>query len=95
LVFLDSNLFIIDRFFRRDTLYPATHAFLAHLPEISGAVPLFTLLELCGAASFRLSVEEMERWLHGFVMVYRVRVLNLLVLARAPPLHGSVHLRMT
>ena len=76
LVFLDSNLFIIDRFFRRDALYPATRAFLARLPEISGAVPLITLLELCGAASFRLSVEEMERWLHGFVMVYPVRVLN-------------------
>jgi len=76
LVLLDSNLFIIDRFFRRDALYPATHAFLALLPEISGAIPLITLLELCGAASFRLSAEEMERWLHSFVMVYPVRVLN-------------------
>ena len=76
MVFLNSNLFIIDRFFRRDTPYPTTRAFLARLPEISGAVPLITLLELCGAASFRLSVDEMERWLHGFVMVYPVRVLN-------------------
>lgn len=76
LIFLDSNLFIIDRFFRRDALYPATHAFLASLPALSGAVPLFTLFELCGAASFRLSIEETERWLHRFVMVYPVRVLN-------------------
>jgi len=76
LVFLESNLFIIDRFFHRDTLYPATHAFLARLPEISGAVSLITLLELCGAASFRLSVEEMERWLHSFIMVYPIHVLN-------------------
>jgi predicted nucleic acid-binding protein len=76
LVLLDSNLFIIDRFFRRDALYPATRAFLARLPDISGAVPLITLFELCGAASFRLSTEETERWLHRFVMVYPVRVLN-------------------
>ena len=76
MVFLDSNLFIIDRFFRRDTLYPVTRAFLARLPEISGAIPLITLLELCGAASLRLSVEEMERRLHGFTTVYPVRVLN-------------------
>jgi hypothetical protein len=76
LVFLDANLFIIDRFFRRDALYPATHAFLSRLPEMPGAVPLMTLLELCGAASFRLSAEETERWLHRFVMVYPVRVLN-------------------
>jgi hypothetical protein len=84
LVFLDSNLFIIDRFFRRDALYPATHAFLARLTEISGAVPLITLLELCGAASFRLSAEEMERWLHGFVMVYPVRILNPFGIGESP-----------
>jgi sugar/nucleoside kinase (ribokinase family) len=76
LVFLDANLFIIDRFFRRDALYPATRAFLAHLPEISAAVPLFTLFELCGAASFRLSAQESERWLYDFAIVYPVRVLN-------------------
>lgn len=76
MVFLDTNLFIIDRFFRRDTLYRPTHAFLARLPEISAAVPLTTLLELCGAASFRLSAEETQRWLHGFATVYPVRVLN-------------------
>jgi hypothetical protein len=76
LVFLDTNLFIIDRFFRRDAAYPATHVFLAHLPEISGVVPLMTLLEICGAASFRLSTEETERWSHRFITVYPVRILN-------------------
>jgi sugar/nucleoside kinase (ribokinase family) len=76
LVFLDRNLFIIDRFFRRDAAYLATRAFLARLPEIPAAVPLFTLFELCGAASFRLSAEESEQWLHRFVAVYPVRVLN-------------------
>ena len=76
LVFLDSNLFIIDRFFRRDALYRATRAFLTRLPAISGVVPLVTLLELCGAASFRLGPEEAERWLHEFATVYPVRILN-------------------
>lgn len=76
LIFLDSNLFIIDRFFRRDALYSATHAFLVRLPHLPGAVPMMTLFELCGAASFRLSTEETERWLHGFIAVYPVRVLN-------------------
>jgi predicted nucleic acid-binding protein len=76
LVFLDSNLFIIDRFFRRDRAYGATHAFLEHLTEIAGVVPLLTLLELCGAASFRLTSKEAERWLHDFAAVYGVRILN-------------------
>ncbi|MBI2962242.1 MAG: hypothetical protein HYY35_00680 [Deltaproteobacteria bacterium] len=76
MVFLDSNLFIVERLFRRDALYPATRDFMRRLPEISGAVPLLTLLELCGAASFRLSSEEAERWLHDFTAVYPVRVMN-------------------
>ena len=76
MVFLDSNLFIVDRFFRRDALYPATRAFLARLDEITGVVPFMTLLELCGAASFRLTPSEVERWLHDFTSVYPIRVLN-------------------
>ena len=35
-----------------------------------------TLLELCGAASFRLSSDDTERWLHDFSAVYAVRVLD-------------------
>ncbi|MFQ5667367.1 MAG: type II toxin-antitoxin system VapC family toxin [Candidatus Binatia bacterium] len=76
MVFLDSNLFIIDRFFRRDALFPATRRFLEKLPDMPGALPLMTLLEICGAASFRLSPAESERWLHDFTAVYPLRVLN-------------------
>lgn len=76
MVFLDSNLFIIDRLFRRDVAYPSTHLFLQQLPELSAAIPLMTLLELCGAASFRLATAEAERWLHRFVTVYPITILN-------------------
>jgi len=76
LVFLDSNLIIVHRFFRRDRLYPATRDFLARLAELDAAIPLMTVLELCGAVSFRLSAEEVERWLSAFTVVYPVRVLN-------------------
>lgn len=69
MVFLDSNLFIVDRFFRRDALYPATRTFLARLDEITGVIPFMTLLELCGAASVRLTPSEVERWLHDFTTV--------------------------
>lgn len=75
-VFLDSNLFIIDRFFRGDDAYPSTRAFLARLAEIDGAVPLITLLELCGVASSRLSPEEADRWLYSFAEVYPVRIVD-------------------
>jgi predicted nucleic acid-binding protein len=75
-VFLDSNLFIIDRFFRRDDAYAATRRFLARLSDLDGAVPLMTLLELCGAASFRLSPQEADRWIYSFADVYPVRIVD-------------------
>lgn len=76
MVFLDANLFIIDRFFPRDALHDPTRRFLARLGEISAAMPLFTLLELCGAASFRLNAGEMERWLHAFPRVYAIEIVD-------------------
>jgi hypothetical protein len=76
LVFLDSNLFLIDRLFPRDAAYPANRSLLDRLDVIDGVLPLVTLLELCGAASFRLSEQETERWLHGFTSAYPVRILD-------------------
>jgi len=76
LVFLDSNLFLIDRFFRRDAVYPANRKFLDRLHDIDATIPLITLLELCGAASFRLNEAEADLWLHDFTTVYPVRVLD-------------------
>src|SRR5262249_15183309 len=51
-------------------------SFLDRLEDIDGVLPLVTLLELCGAASFRLSEKETERWLHDFTAVYPVRILD-------------------
>ena len=76
MVFLDSNLFLIDRFFRRDVLYEPTRAFLSRLKEIPAVLSLFTLLELCGAASFRLRPLEAGRWLHQFGTIYPVQILS-------------------
>jgi predicted nucleic acid-binding protein len=75
-VFLDANLFIIDRFFRRNVAYRANRRFLDRLGEIRAAVPVLTLLQLCGAASFRLSGDEAERWLHDFPAVYPVEIVD-------------------
>lgn len=76
MVFLDCKLFIIDRFFPRDAAYRANRRFLDRLTEIDGVVPLLTLLELCGAASFRLSAQEVDRCLHDFTIIYPVRVID-------------------
>lgn len=50
--------------------------FVERLASTEAAVSVFTLLELCGAASFRLPPAELEGWMFRFTAVYPVRVLD-------------------
>jgi len=77
MVLLDSNIFIIDRFFPRDTLYPKNRAFIERLSDLEAAISSFTLLEICGVAGFRLSSVELESWVYRFAAVYPVLILDL------------------
>jgi len=77
MVLLDSNIFIVDRFFPRDTLYPQNKVFVEKLASIDAAVSFFTLLEICGVASFRLSANELSAWLFGFNAIYPVSVIDI------------------
>jgi predicted nucleic acid-binding protein len=76
MVLLDSNIFIVDRFFPRDSLYSQNKTFVEKLDSIDAAISSFTLLEVCGAASFRLSVDELSAWLFTFGAMYPVYVLD-------------------
>lgn len=76
LVLLDSNIFILDRFFPRDVLYAQNKSFVEQIGSFETAISAVTLLEICGAASFRLSVHELETWLFRFPTVYPVYVLD-------------------
>jgi hypothetical protein len=77
MVLLDSNIFILDRFFPRDSLYAQNKAFVEELASMDAAISSFTLLEICGAASFRLSANELSAWLFGFGAIYSVSVLDI------------------
>ena len=76
MVLLDSNIFIVDRFFPRDSLYPQNRAFIEKLASIDAAVSSFTVLEICGVASFRLSADELADWLFGFGAIYPAYILD-------------------
>jgi predicted nucleic acid-binding protein len=76
MVLLDSNVFIVDKFFPRDSLYPQNRAFVEKLPTIDAAISSFTLLEICGVASFRLSADALNDWLFGFGAIYPVSVID-------------------
>jgi len=76
LVFVDSNVFIVDRFYPRDALYPQNRSFVEQLSTIDAAVSILTLLEVCGAASHRLFSGELDNWLSRFDTIYPVNVVN-------------------
>ena len=57
-------------------MYPQNKAFVEQLAAIDAAVSAFTLLEICGAASFRLSAGELSDWLFRFGAVYPAHVLD-------------------
>ena len=76
MVLLDSNIFILDRFFPHDSLYPQNRAFVEKLASIDASISSFTLLEICGVGSFRLSVGELSSWLFGFGAIYPVFIID-------------------
>ena len=78
MVFLDSNIFIIDRFFPRDNNYSANKKFLEQIENTKAAasIPIYTLFEICGITSFNLSEKEQSKWLYSFSDVYTVEILD-------------------
>jgi len=76
MVLLDTNIFVIDRFFPRDDRYEVNKRFVAKLPWIEAGFCIFSLFELCGISSFNLSPEELKRWSYHFDEVYGVEVLE-------------------
>ncbi|MEZ4661503.1 MAG: hypothetical protein R2911_28465 [Caldilineaceae bacterium] len=76
MVLLDTNIFVIDRFFQRDERYADNQAFVNKLPELDAGFSIFSLLELCGISSFNLSESELKRWMFYFPTIYPVKILN-------------------
>lgn len=76
MVLLDTNVFIIDRFFPRDNRYTANQAFMAQLSAMEASFSIFSLFELCGISSFNLSPTELKRWMYHFDKVYDVQILE-------------------
>ena len=76
MVLLDTNIFVIDRFFPRDTRHIINKEFVARLTELEAGFSIFSLFELCGMASFNLSPNELKRWSYQFDEVYHVQILE-------------------
>ncbi len=75
MILLDSNIFIIDRFFKRDVHYDANRHLVEQLPTLDAGISIYSLLEICGLASFNLSEAELACWFYHFDQLYEVRVI--------------------
>lgn len=76
MILVDTNVFIIDRFFKRDEYYRINRDFVNSLKDYEAYFSIFSLFELCGLASFNLSEEELDNWIYGFDKVYSVQILE-------------------
>ena len=74
MILVDTNVFLIDRFFIRDSQFYENRKFIEKLDHIDAYFSIFTLLELCGIASFNLSPEEIQVWYFDFQMIYNIEV---------------------
>ena len=76
LVLIDTNIFVIDLRYKRDTNYEINRAFLEHIGEKrNGFTTIVNLLELCGILSFNLNEKQLfELWFY-FQDRYGVAVL--------------------
>jgi len=74
MIFIDTDIFVIEKLFKNDNRYIITNEFLD-----SGlnkkCTSIFNLFELLGIASFNLSTTDLKKMLKGFSEVYNVKIL--------------------
>ena len=75
MIFVDSNLFVIDLRYPNDTNYRVTRRALDRLGrEGSGMTSVLNVLEICGILSFNLSAPALHALYVHFARRYRVTV---------------------
>jgi len=74
MILCDSNIFLIDRFFKRDEHYAVNRRFVETLPTLDAGIAIYNLFEICGIASFNLSPKELEQWFYHFDELFKVQV---------------------
>jgi predicted nucleic acid-binding protein len=82
LIFVDTDIFVIDKLFPRDHRYKVNKRFLEEAQQ--KATSVYNLLELCGLGSFALTVTELTTLFTSFHTQYDLRVLYPRILRASP-----------
>lgn len=73
MIFIDTDIFVIDKLFPDDDRYELNKAFLNEAEEKTTSI--FNLFELLGIASFNLNEVELTKLFKGFGEAYGLRIL--------------------
>lgn len=74
MIFIDTDIFVIEKLFNNDKRYTVTNEFL-NSDLKKKCTSIFNLFELLGIASFNLSKTDLKKLLKGFSEVYDIRIL--------------------
>lgn len=86
MIFVDSDVFLIDLRYRRDEKFDQNRAFLDTLESSGvGATTLPNLLELCGILSFNLNRQQLWEFFHYFPDRFGVHIVPESTLDRRLP----------
>jgi len=76
IIFVDSNIFVIDLRYKKDKDYHVNKSFLDCLYEKkTGIISIFNLLEICGILSFSLNERQVLELYHYLPDKYRVEII--------------------
>lgn len=73
MIFLDTDIFVIDRLFPNDPRHKINELFLGKAGE--KATSIYNLLELCGISSYTLTATELTKLFMNFHRQYGLQVL--------------------
>jgi hypothetical protein len=76
LVFIDSNVFLIDLRYTRDRLFQVNRAFLDHVRDTrAGITSMVNILEVCGILSFNLNQQQLRELFCYLPEKYRLQII--------------------
>ena len=75
MIFIDSDVFLIDLIFKGDKRYNENKNFLSHRLVEKKSTSVFNLLEICGTASFNLSMTDIEDLFKDFHHQFDLKIL--------------------
>lgn len=88
IVFIDSNIFVIDLRYKRDSLYRTNRNFIEYISSReNGITSIINLLEICGILSFNLNEKQLLELYHYLPQKYNIEVVPSLTMESSlPPL---------